>query len=121
MNENPYATPPDFDEPKQLSAQSRVKRVRDLRTWLLIFSGAIVGLYVIGWILAAWVSASKPGHSEIIPYLVKGNQIVNVIATLFYLLYLFVVYRMTRATGRASACYFPKNRGFCQQNIIKLY
>ena len=100
MNENPYAAPPDFDEPKQYSARSRVERVRTWRTWLLIFAGTVVGLCIIGWILAAWIFASEPSHSGIVPYLAKGNQIVNTIAFWFYLPYLFVVYRMTRVMGQ---------------------
>ena len=100
MNENPYAAPPDFDEPKQRSARPRVEQVRAWRTWLLIFAGTVVGLCVIGWILAAWIFASEPGHSEIVPYLAKGNQIANAIAWWFEWPYLFVVYRMTRAMGQ---------------------
>jgi hypothetical protein len=101
MNENPYAAPPDFDEPKQHSARSRVERVRAWRTWLLIFAGTVVGLCVIGWILAAWISMSKSDHLKIILHLAKWNSIANSMAALFFLPYLFVVYRMTRAMGRS--------------------
>ena len=101
MTENPYAAPPDFDEPKQHSARSRVEQVRVWRTWLLIFAGTVVGVYAVGWLLAAWIFASEPGHSKIVPYLAKGNQIVNTIAFWFYLPYLFIIYRMTRAMGRS--------------------
>lgn len=97
MSENPYAPPQDVDGYEDRSPTSRRERVRGLRIWLWLFSGVIGGLCVLGWFFGILVGILRSDEDS---WPVWLNEIAVSMTVLFYLPYLFVVYRMVRALGR---------------------
>lgn len=97
MSENPYAAPQDAEAPKIVP---RVEQVRGWRTWLLLFSGVIIVLCIIGWLCGILVALTDANFPQFAMMSAKWNTIANSMAGLFYLPYCFVVYRIARATGR---------------------